>query len=112
MTTTTLADYDPDSYDLFTAIQFQTLFLRNPIIPAPAPVPVPALLSPRMIAVLASTNDSSSSYFGSLAFLDSQSEFDRMFPNPIPLIVTPSTSKRSVPLSIDPSCLDSHPCIY
>ena len=98
----TLADYDPDCYDLFTAIQFQTLFLHNPrIIPVPAPVPAATLLSPRMTAVLASSNDYSSSYFGSLAFLDSQSEFDRTFPNPIPLIVTPSASNGSVPLSID-----------
>ena len=98
----TLADYDPDCYGLFTAIQFQTLFLRNPrIIPVPAPVPAPILLSPRMTAVLASTHDSSSSYFGPLAFLDSQSDFDRTFPNPIPLLVTPSASDCSVPLSID-----------
>jgi hypothetical protein len=97
----TLTNYDSDCYDLFTAIQFQTLFLRNPIIPVPVPVPASTLLLPRMTAVLASINDSSSSYFGSLAFLDSQSEFDCTFPNPIPLIVTPSVSNRSVPLSID-----------
>ena len=98
----TLADYDPDGYDLFTPTQFQTLYLRmSRIIPVPAPAPDPILLSPRMSAVLASTTDSSSSYFGSLEFLDSQSEFDRTFPNPIPLIIPPSTSNRSVPLSID-----------
>ena len=74
--TTTLADYDPDCYNLFTAIQLQTVFLRNPIIPVPAPVPAPTLLSPCMTAVLASTNNFSSSYFGSLAFLDFQSKFD------------------------------------
>ena len=60
----------PDCYDLFAAIQFQTLFLCNPrIIPVAAPVPAPILLSPHMTAVLAFTHDSSSSYFGSLALL-------------------------------------------
>jgi hypothetical protein len=54
-----------------------------------------------MTAVLASNPDSSSSHFGSLEFLDSQCEFDRTFPNPIPLNVTPSASNRSVPLSTD-----------
>lgn len=97
----TLSDYDPDCCELFTSIQIQTLLLRNPTIPVPAPVAAPTLLSPRMTAALASTNDSSSSYFGSLEFLDSQSAFDRTFPHPIPFIVTPSASNRSVPLSID-----------
>ena len=54
-----------------------------------------------MTAVLASTNDPSSSYFGSLEFLDFQAEFDRTFPNPTPLFITPAPSDLSVPLSID-----------
>jgi hypothetical protein len=62
----TLANYDPDGYDLFTPTQFQTLYLRTSrIIPVPAPAPAPTLLSPRMTAVLAYTTDSSSSYFSS-----------------------------------------------
>ena len=54
-----------------------------------------------MTAVLASTNDSGSSYFGSLKFLDFPAEFDRTFPNPISLFVTLSPSELSVSLSID-----------
>ena len=54
-----------------------------------------------MTAVLASTNESSSSYFGYLEFLDFQAEFDRTFPNPTPLFITPAPSDLSVPLSID-----------
>ena len=54
-----------------------------------------------MTAVLTSTNNSSSSYFGYLKFLDFQAEFDRTFLNSIPLFITPAPSKLSVPLSID-----------
>jgi hypothetical protein len=54
-----------------------------------------------MTAVLTSTNDLRSSYFGSLEFLDFQVEFDSTFPNPTPLFITPAPSNFSVPLSID-----------
>jgi hypothetical protein len=75
----TLSEYDAlDCYSLFTPIQLQTLLLHNPILPVPAPAPV--LLSLRMTAVLASTNDPSSSYVGYLEFLDFQAEFDRNQP--------------------------------
>ena len=94
----TLSEYALDCYYLFTPLQIQTLLLRNP---APTPAPAPALFSPRMTAVLASTNDPSSSYFGSLEFLDFQVEFDRTFPNPTPLFIAPAPSDLSVPLSID-----------
>jgi hypothetical protein len=40
----TLADYDPNCYDLFTPTQFQTLYLRDPsIIPVPTPVLAPCI---------------------------------------------------------------------
>jgi hypothetical protein len=83
----TLSEYALDCYHLFTPLQLQTLLLSNPILPVPAPVP--ALLSLRMTAVLASTNDPSSSYFGSHEFLNFQVEFGRTFPNPAPLFITP-----------------------
>jgi hypothetical protein len=98
----TLSEYTLDCYCLFTPLQLQNLLLRNP---APAPAPVPALFSPRMTAVFASTSDLSSSYFGSLEFLDFQVEFDRTFPNPTPLFITPAPSNLSVPLSIDSSII-------
>jgi hypothetical protein len=96
-----LSEYAPNCYPMFTPLQIQTILLRNPILPAPAPVPAPAILSPHMTAVLASSNNSSSSYSGSLKFLDFQAEFDHTFPNPIPLFVTPSFSELSASLSID-----------
>jgi hypothetical protein len=49
-----------------------------------------------MTAVLASTSASSSSYFGTLDFLDSQSTFDAVFTSPVPLLVTPSAASASV----------------
>jgi len=51
--------------------------------------------------IVSFTNDSGSSYFGSLKFLDFQAEFDCTFPNPIPLFITPAPSELSIPLSID-----------
>ena len=95
----TLSDYAPDCYPMFTSAQARILLLRTVLLPAP--IPAPTLLSLRMTAVLASTNDSGSSYFGSLEFLDFQAEFDHTFPNPIPLFITPAPSDLSVPLSID-----------
>ena len=56
------------------------------------------LLSPRMSDVLASSPSSSSSYFGSLDFLDSQSAFDCTFPHPILLLVTCATASVSIDL--------------
>ena len=98
----TLSEYALDCYRLFTPVQLQNLLLCNPApAPAPAAAPAPALFSPRMTAVLASTNDPSSSYFGSLEFLEFQVEFDRTFPHPTSLFTTPAPSDLSVPLSID-----------
>jgi hypothetical protein len=51
-----------------------------------------------MSAVLASSSASGSSYFGSLGFLDSQAEFDSTFPQPVPLLVSVSTTTG---LSVD-----------
>jgi hypothetical protein len=42
------------------------------------------------------------SYFGSLDFLDSQSVFDSAFPNPVPLLVTVSSTAS---VSIDSTSL-------
>ena len=96
----TLSDYAPDCYPMFTPAQARTLLLCTVL---PAPIPAPStLLSPRMTAVFASTNNSGSSYFGSLTkFLNFQAEFYRTFPNPIPLFITPAPSELFVPLSID-----------
>jgi hypothetical protein len=53
-----------------------------------------------MQAVLATTRTSRSSYFGPLDFLDSQVAFDAVFPHPVPLLVTSSTSGMSVNSSV------------
>jgi hypothetical protein len=64
-----------------------------------ASVAAPAALAAlplKMTAILAATSTSSSSYFGTLDFLDSQAAFDLVFPQPVPLLVTPSLSGASV----------------
>jgi hypothetical protein len=91
-----LSDYAADCLPLLTATQLQFLVLRSAAAaPVAAPPAAPAL-SPRMTAVLASTSKTTSSYFGSLDFLDCQSIFDATFPRPVPLLVTPSPAGASV----------------
>jgi hypothetical protein len=72
-------------------IQLQFIVLRTA-----AAAPSAPLLSPRMSAVLAPSTASSSSYFGSLDFLDSQSAFDSTFPHPVPFLVTTTSPGVSV----------------
>ena len=87
-------DYTPDCLPLFTPIQLQFIVLRSAAATAALPTPPP--FSPRMSAVLGSSASSASSYFGSLEFLDSQVSFDATFPQPVPLVVTPSSNGVSV----------------
>ena len=94
----TMSDYTADCFRLFSSKQIQALVLRTA---AAATDVVGALavlraLSPKMKAVLAATSTSSSSYFGSLDFLDSQAAFDAVFPTPVPLLVARSSSGVSV----------------
>ena len=91
-----MSDYAPDCFALFTAEQIQTLVLRSASAATAATISVLPALSPKMTAVLAATHTSSSSYFGSLGFLDSQVVFDSVFPNPVPLLVTPSPHGATV----------------
>ena len=92
-----LSSYAHDCLALLTDAQLKFLVLRSaaatPALPIVPPIPA---LSPRMTAVLASTNPSGSSYFGLLDFLDSQSSFDATFPRPTPLLGTPFTSGASI----------------
>ena len=91
-----LSDYAADCLPLFSATQLQFIVLRSSTTtPAPSALSHVAL-SPRMTAVLASSNTSGSSYFGSLEFLDSQLAFDATFPNPVPLVVAVSPSGVSI----------------
>jgi hypothetical protein len=86
-----LSDYATDCLSLFSATQLQNLVLRS-VTAAPAD----PILSPRMTAVLTLANSSHSSYFGPLDFLDSQTAFDLIFPNPVPLLVTTSPTGASI----------------
>jgi hypothetical protein len=93
-----LSDYSPDCYVLFTANQLRTFLARPP--PDPS---VTTVLSPRMLSILGPSKSASRpSYFGSLDFLDSQSVFDSTFPNPVPLLVTISSTAG---VSIDSTSL-------
>ena len=92
-----LSDYAPCCLPLLSATQLQFLVLRSaaatPATTAPSAI---STLSPRMTAVLAASNTASSSFYGSLDFLDSQSSFDAVFPLPVPLLVTISSSGTSI----------------
>ncbi len=89
--TDTMTDYDATCFSLLLPDQIKNLVLRSASAVATAAASL-SVVSPRMSAVLASTTTSSSSYYGTLDFLDSQSEFEAVFPDPVPLLVTPTTA--------------------
>ncbi len=98
--TDTTQDYSADCYHLLSSHQLKRLARRSPTKPSADSA------SPRMAAVLASSNASGSSYLGSLDFLDIQSAFDITFPHPTPLVLTISTNSGlsvdyvSIPLAV------------
>jgi hypothetical protein len=91
-----LSDYEPACFSLFTAAQIRVMVLRSAAAAATTLSGAPPSLSPRMQSVLTPSLRSGASYFGSLDFLDSQSAFDLLFPYPVPLLVTPSSSSVSI----------------
>jgi hypothetical protein len=91
VSTDTMTDYDAACFSVFNPSQVKNLVIRSAAAVTAAASSL-SVVSPRMSAVLASTHSSSSSYFGTLAFLDSQSEFEAVFPDPVPLLVTSTTA--------------------
>jgi hypothetical protein len=91
VSTDTMTDYDADCFSILLPSQIKNLVIRSAAAVTAAAASL-SVVSPRMSAVLASTTTSSSSYYGTLDFLDSQSEFEAVFPDPVPLLVTPTTA--------------------
>jgi hypothetical protein len=94
-----MLDHALDCFTLLTATQIQFLALRSAAAAAAAAaaaLTVLPVLSHKMTAILPSASTSSSSYFGTLDFLDSQSAFDTVFTEPVPLLVTPSAASTPV----------------
>jgi hypothetical protein len=95
--TDVMFDCTPDCFVLLSAAQIQNLVLCSAAAAAASALSILPALSPKMTAVLASTSiSSSSSYFGTPNFLDSQFSFDAVFPSPVPLLVAPSATSTSV----------------
>jgi hypothetical protein len=99
--TDTMTDYDPACFSLLLPSQIKCLVIRSADAATAAAASL-SVMSPRMSAVLASTATSNSSYFGTLDFLDSQSAFEAVFPDPVPLLVTPTTAGA---VSVDSTAL-------
>jgi hypothetical protein len=91
VSTDIMTDYDAACFSIFLPSQIKNLVIRSADAVTAAAASL-SVVSPRMSAVLTSTNTSNSSYFGTLDFLDSQSEFEAVFPDPVPLLVTPTTA--------------------
>jgi hypothetical protein len=96
-----LSDYSRDCFSKFSRKQVFNLAQRDaaqPIFaPAPAPPAPPARNTPRMTAALASGHPTGGhSFYGSLEFLDDQSMFDKVFPHPVPLLLSSSSTGSSL----------------